>query len=89
MALSVFGANVDFRQWSLSIFVNPEVRKDNLGTAKLFEEHLQEQMRRVLQPPKIRKIIAVRRRRKIDLSEKIDSGINLKLTKKYPLSIVE
>jgi hypothetical protein len=33
-------------------------RSDNFGMAKLFEEHLPEQMRRVLQPPKIRKIIA-------------------------------
>ena len=86
MPLAVFRANVDFSQSSLSSEGNEACWP---MSAKLFEEHLQEQMRRVLQPPKIRKIIAVRRRRKIDLSEKIDSGINLKLTKKYPLSIVE
>ncbi len=33
----------------------PVERSDNAGTAKLFEEHLPEQMLRVLQPPKMRK----------------------------------
>ena len=58
-------------------------RSDNIGTAKLFEEHLPELMLRVLQPPKIRKIIAVRQRRKIDLSEKTDRGINLSTRQKF------
>ncbi len=50
-------ANGGFSQSSLSIFGNPEVSReaDNLGTAMLFEEHLLEQMRRVQQPPKMRK----------------------------------
>jgi hypothetical protein len=37
----------------------PVERSDNTGTAKLFEEHLPEQMRRVLQLPKIRKTFGV------------------------------
>jgi hypothetical protein len=49
-------------------------RSDNIGTAKLFEEYLPEQMLRVLQPPKIRKIIAGPKG-KIDLSEKTDRDI--------------
>ena len=50
-------ANGAFSQRSLSVFGNPEVSRkaDNLGTAKLLKEHLLEQMRRVLQPPKMRK----------------------------------
>jgi len=40
---------------AFSIFGNPDGAPmgDNIGTAKLFEEHLPEQMRRVLQPPKM------------------------------------
>ena len=45
---------------------------DNTGTAMLFEEYLLEQIRRVQQPPKMRKNIAVPLRGKIDLSEKTD-----------------
>jgi hypothetical protein len=37
----------------------PMERSDNIGTAKLFEEHLLEQMLRVLQPPKRRKTFGV------------------------------
>jgi hypothetical protein len=47
-------------------------RSDNIGTAKLFKEHLPEQMRRVLQPPKMRKTFGVK---KPTLSEQLDSCI--------------
>jgi hypothetical protein len=63
----------------LEHFGNPEVNRevDNLGMAKLFKEHLLEQMRRVLQPPKCERTLACRfwikkSCGKIDLSEKID-----------------
>ncbi len=44
----------------LEHFGNPEVSReaDNLGMAKLFKEHLLEQMRRVLQPPKCERALA-------------------------------
>ena len=36
--------------------------KDSLGMAKLFEEHLPEQMRLVLQPPKCERSLALKNR---------------------------
>jgi len=48
----------------LEHFGYPEVSReaDNLGMAKLFEEHLPEQMRRVLQPPKCERTLALKNR---------------------------
>jgi len=39
----------------------PVERSDKTGTAMLFEEHLLEQMRRVQQPPKMRKTFGVKK----------------------------
>jgi hypothetical protein len=61
MNLADLRANGGFRQWSLSIFGNPEARRAISDTAMLFEEHLLEQMRRVQQPPKIRETFAVKK----------------------------
>jgi hypothetical protein len=59
--MNLFGsrANGDFRQWSLSIFGNPGGAKRQYRDGEAVQgAFAQEQMRRVLQPPKIRKIIA-------------------------------
>jgi len=76
-------ANGAFSQRSLSVFGNPEVSRkaDNLGTAKLLKEHLLEQMRRVLQPPKMRKNSGGPEGAKATLSEKSDGVIY------YPTSL--
>jgi len=55
MPLAVFRANVDFSQSSLSSEGNEACWP---MSAKLFEEHLQEQMRRVLQPPSCERPLA-------------------------------
>jgi len=84
MNLALFRANGDFSQSSLSIFGNPSgVDSDNAGTARMYEQHLLEQMLRVPQPPKMRKTFGVRRRRKIDLSEKNDRSINFQIAKNF------
>jgi len=52
------------------MLVEPRLRRgDNTGTAKVSEQHLLEQMLRVLQPPKMRETFAGPKG-KIDLSEK-------------------
>jgi len=56
----------------------PVEQSDKTGTAMLFEEHLPEQMRRVQQPPKMRKISgAPPQAGKSYLSEQIGRGIKL------------
>jgi hypothetical protein len=61
--LLVFAASVDFSQWSLSIFGYPKanLQVGNLGMVMLSEWFLLEQKPRVQQPPKIRKIIGVKK----------------------------
>jgi hypothetical protein len=61
MPLAVFRANVDFSQSSLSSEGNEACWP---MSAKLFEEHLQEQMRRVLQPPRCERPLALKNRPK-------------------------
>jgi hypothetical protein len=61
MNLAIYRANGAFSQRSLSIFGNPKAAREdgNLGMAMLFEPYLLEQIGRVQQPPKMRKISGV------------------------------
>jgi hypothetical protein len=58
--ISGFAVNVNFSQWSLGgegILVE---RSDKTKTARMFEEHLSEQMLRVPQPPSRARSLALK-----------------------------